>query len=443
MKSLFLTLLLATHAPADELLENGDCEAGQRSPDRWEKGAPISGVEYRWAEDVGFESRRSLALHKTIDKFFPIAQWTQTLAHEGDATRLHVGALIKAAAVHKALLDVQFLGSEDSWSHAWAAYVGAHSNGDPAVTHDWQWYSGVVAIPPGTRELRIGLQMYGPGEVWFDRVSARYVPGSTPLSDATQVIPIDAARRGELPATASKDPTASADLEASVEDRMIDDDPRRRYLLNRPRASKPPSTGYRLLVVLPGGTGSADFQPFVSRIAREALNDEYAVAQVVAPVWSDTDDRIIWPTKQLPDPRMKFSTEELVQDVIADVKRHLKVDDRHVYALGWSSGGPPVYALALLKDSPIRGAFVAMSVFKNLNLPSLKTARKQAFYLLHSPEDWISIEHAEDAEKRLGKAGASVTLQSYAGGHGWHGDVYGMIRTGVRWLEDNRAGRSR
>ncbi len=41
-----------------------------------------------------------------------------------------------------------------------------------------------------------------------------------------------------------------------------------------------PDNGYKLLIVLPGGDGSADFLPFVKRIYKHALDDEYLVLQL-------------------------------------------------------------------------------------------------------------------------------------------------------------------
>ena len=59
-------------------------------------------------------------------------------------------------------------------SHKWAAYIGAQQASDRPTTHDWKEYSGRVAIPPGTDKIQIGLQIYGPGKVWFDEVRAAY-----------------------------------------------------------------------------------------------------------------------------------------------------------------------------------------------------------------------------------------------------------------------------
>ena len=92
---------------------------------------------------------------------------------------------------------------------------------------------------------------------------------------------------------------------------------------------------------LPGGDGSSAFRPFVRDIHTRALAPGYLVAQAIAPRWRDDDDRVVWPTVTLPDPRMRFPTEAFVEAVIEDVKTVHPVDPRFVFVLGWSSGGPP------------------------------------------------------------------------------------------------------
>src|SRR5687767_8499213 len=69
-----------------------------------------------------------------------------------------------------------------------------------------------------------------------------------------------------------------------------------------------PESGFRLLLVLPGGDGSAAFHPFVKRIHQSALGEKFLLAQLVAPQWSLDSQRIVWPTKTLPDPKMTFPT---------------------------------------------------------------------------------------------------------------------------------------
>jgi predicted esterase len=46
---------------------------------------------------------------------------------------------------------------------------------------------------------------------------------------------------------------------------------------------------------------------------------------------------------------------------------------------------------------------------------------------------------AEQAVKDLEKGGATVTLTTYDGGHGWRGGLYDHMRDGIEWLEKNHA----
>jgi hypothetical protein len=103
--------------------------------------------------------------------------------HRGKGPRLKVSAWVKADRVTKAILDAQFLGAGDQWSHAWAAYIGSKQDGDPPANHGWKRYEGVVEIPPGTRQIVIAAQIYGPGQVWFDDFEAEYT--DDPKTDPT------------------------------------------------------------------------------------------------------------------------------------------------------------------------------------------------------------------------------------------------------------------
>jgi predicted esterase len=42
---------------------------------------------------------------------------------------------------------------------------------------------------------------------------------------------------------------------------------------------------------------------------------------------------------------------------------------------------------------------------------------------------------AEAAEKVLKENGASVLLNTYDDGHGWHGNIYARVEKGIQWLE--------
>jgi len=80
-----------------------------------------------------------------------------------------------------------------------------------------------------------------------------------------------------------------------------------------------------------------------------------------------------------------------------------------------------------------------MSVFNPKFLPPLKNAKDHAYYIYHSPQDRMCpMRMAEQAKTSLLENGAKVTLATYEGGHGWHGNVYEGIRNGIEWLEKNR-----
>ena len=223
------------------------------------------------------------------------------------------------------------------------------------------------------------------------------------------------------------------------EDLRVGGNEQQRYFLIGATASeKQPKDGFPLLLILPGGDGSADFNPFAKRIWKNALPEGMLVAQLVA-VPSDNKNQIVWPTAKDKEPKQKFTTEEFIKVAVTDIKAKHKINDAKVYALGWSSGGPAVYASMLSKDTPLKGAFVAMSVFLPAKLPPLAAAKGQRCFLLQSPQDQVTkYQFAKNAKTQLTAAGAEVELRDYEGGHGWQGDVFGNIRAGVEWLAKER-----
>lgn len=209
--------------------------------------------------------------------------------------------------------------------------------------------------------------------------------------------------------------------------------PKQEYFLIDYSGGKASEAGYKLLLVLPGGDGSAEFNPFVTNLGKQAAGEEFLLAQLISVKWTP-DQQIIWPTARLKTEKMKFTTEEFIGAVIKDVRRDRRVDAEHIYTLSWSSGGPAAYAAALALPE-IKGSFVAMSVFKPDELPSLSKAKGHRFYIYHSTEDQVCpMRMAEDAKQKLTRAGAAVELVTYAGGHGWHGDIFGDVRKGLDWL---------
>jgi len=162
------------------VLANPSMEAGSAEPDSWNRDAAVDGVEYVWDHAVAKTGRASLCLRKTAQRYFPIAQWTQTLSLPvaDHPQRVQLSGWVKAEQAYKAILDVQFTDAQGKWSHKWAGYIGAREPGDPPANHDWRLYSGEVDVPAGTTNITVGLQIYGPGTVWFDDVEL--VPVDTP-----------------------------------------------------------------------------------------------------------------------------------------------------------------------------------------------------------------------------------------------------------------------
>jgi predicted esterase len=215
------------------------------------------------------------------------------------------------------------------------------------------------------------------------------------------------------------------------------DDHKEYFLIGAAKDRKAPKDGFGLVVIMPGGDGSAEFHPFVKRLYQRALPDGYLATQPIAVQWTD-DQEVVWPTAGLKVEKMKFTTEEFVGAVIADVGKKHKLDPARTFTLTWSSSGPAAYAISLQSKPVVAGSLVAMSVFKPDLLPDLKAARGHAYYLYHSPDDEVCpFRMAESAEKALTDAGAKATLVKYDGGHGWRGDVFGDVRAGVEWLEKN------
>jgi predicted esterase len=229
-----------------------------------------------------------------------------------------------------------------------------------------------------------------------------------------------------------------ADIPA--QDLLVGGDKQKRYFLIGPREGvAAPKDGYRLLIVMPGGDGGADYHPFVRRIYKHTVNDSFLVAQPVAFKWQPTQ-QVVWPTRGNPVESQQFAIEDFVEDVVRDVRRQYRLNTRHIFTLAWSSGGPAAYAISLAENKSVTGSYVAMSVFKPDHLPPQKHADGHIYFIDHSPEDRVCpFRMAETAKGSLEDNGATVRLNTYLGGHGWHGDVFDRIRSGIGWLEKETA----
>ena len=218
-------------------------------------------------------------------------------------------------------------------------------------------------------------------------------------------------------------------------DIIIGEDKNKRYFLVGPKTgAEAPKEGYKVAVVMPGGNGGEDFNPFVRRILKYALGTDWLIAEPVSVKWTP-EQQIVWPTDPNNVKGQVFSTEAFVESVILDVKGRFPINSKCIVTLSWSSSGPAAYAIGLQPDTAVTGSYVAMSVFRPATLPPLANAKGRRFFIDHSPEDQICpYADAQTARAELAKAGAIVKSSDYEGGHGWHGEVYKRIRDGLTWL---------
>ena len=314
-----------TLAAADVILEDS-FEKGGKAPDGWKSGATIAGVNYVYDKKNGSAGKRSLSLQKSAQRYFPIAQWFRTLPAPKSQS-IDVTAKVRAKGTTKAIMEVQFLNQAGRMiGKKWVAYIGAKKTTDKPVSHDWKEYGDTADIPPNTKNIRIGLQIYGPGQVWFDDLK----------------ITTGKAHRNSGSAGPAEGPGTSA-----TTIKVNGADAQYIYASSRARHKTKPAG---LLIVLPGGSGSAEFHPFVSRIHENTTGGDVVLAQPIAKNWTTTQT-IVWPTATNKVKGMKYSTEELIVAVVEDVEKKQKLDRNRIFLLAWSSSGPAAYAAMLQKES--------------------------------------------------------------------------------------------
>jgi predicted esterase len=221
------------------------------------------------------------------------------------------------------------------------------------------------------------------------------------------------------------------------QDRQVAGSPHQRYFLIGPhKDTQTPPDGFGLVLILPGGNGSAGYHPFVKRIYKYSIPPGYLAVQLVAVNWTP-QQQIVWPTARSRVQGQEFTTEQFVTAVVADIQHQQKLDPRRILILAWSSSGPAAYATSLAPDTPITGSFIAMSVFRPQDLPGLTAAKGRAYLLYHSPGDrTCPLRMARSALDQLQKHGATAKLTTYTGGHGWTSrTLFQDIRDGIAWLD--------
>lgn len=225
--------------------------------------------------------------------------------------------------------------------------------------------------------------------------------------------------------------------EVSLEKHVVGTNSMQKYFLIEHRTKTRTNEARGLIVILPGGPGSAEFLGFCANVLLlYGIPDDFVAAELVAPQWSTDENRVVWPSRAFPDAKSKFTSEEFVAAVTEDVCRLRKIDGRYIFTLGWSSSGHVLYSLSV-SDAKVRGSIIAMSRFLPKRIAKLDQAGGKNYFLYHSPQDKICpFSEAQFAERWLKEHGANVKLVSYDGGHGWVPNTYycDRIKEGIEWL---------
>ncbi|MGE0143440.1 MAG: hypothetical protein AB7I19_10360 [Planctomycetota bacterium] len=228
--------------------------------------------------------------------------------------------------------------------------------------------------------------------------------------------------------------------QSRAQERSIDRLERSRYFLIPPRAVETVSESRQLLVVLPGGDGSAEFLPFVENGIAHQVSDDCVVAMLTATKWTD-DQNTIWASDHSPVKGMGYTTEAFVNAVVETLSKEFSVQPAAVAVLAWSSSGPTIYSMLVDSKAPFTKGYVAMSVWpKHLRKGKLDGARGRRLVLDQSPQDTRTpFHHVRAAHAALAKARATVRVNVYEGGHGWVDMPLPRLRDSIAWLFDDAA----
>jgi len=149
-------------------------ESGDSAPTGWSRGRTGSTIKYEWDKANASDGEASLSISKTAEGYMPTAEWFRPFAYDGSSPKLSISVRAKADSVAQAAVDVVFEDSAGNRQHTWAVTIGNAYIRGPRETHNWKECSGVVSIPRNTAKILIGLQLRGPGKVWFDDLKLEY-----------------------------------------------------------------------------------------------------------------------------------------------------------------------------------------------------------------------------------------------------------------------------
>jgi len=238
--------------------------------------------------------------------------------------------------------------------------------------------------------------------------------------------------------------TALAHLPARCEELPHEDlkagnDSQKRYTLIGPSPKVTiGAEGYGLIVMIPGaGQTGADWLPRAMEFAQDLPNERYLFAYPFSVKWNEKQTNA-WPTVKVPEKGMKFSTEEFLEALVADVKTRHKVDARRVFLYGYQASTRVAYAAGLRPRSPFTGIMAAMGEMKLKDLPPIAGARGRVWYLLSWDDpNYCPAGKMEEARAALAKAGAKVELKQFDGKQYLGGQGCAVLLAGLQWLEKN------
>ena len=191
-----------------------------------------------------------------------------------------------------------------------------------------------------------------------------------------------------------------------------------------------------LLVFLPGGEKSGeDWLDTGKGWARQLPSDQYIFAFPVSVRWNEKQTNP-WPTAKTPEKGMKFSTEEFLEAVVAEIMKNQKIDSKRVFLFAYQQSATAGYAAGLRPQSPFTAISIGCGGLKSKDLPALGAAARRLWYLVSWPGDrGATPKEMQDARAVLSKTRAMVELKEYTEALFLGGKGCDAIKEMIAWFE--------
>lgn len=137
------------------------------------------------------------------------------------------------------------------------------------------------------------------------------------------------------------------------------------------------------------------------------------------------------------DQRSVDLSEKLVLDVIREVKREYRVDERRVFLMGFSQGGGMAFRMGIRHPGLFAGVIPCggwLDPGEHSVAAMEKAAKATRFLVCHSPEDrMVPFESAEGAVREFERFDIPYRLIRYEGGHSL---PKGLMEQVAAWIEN-------